>query len=111
MVDAGVGDDDQAGFFEGSGDVVGEGPGGEAAGDGLCTGVGGEFEDGAVSVGTSGDDADVVGVLDGGDDACCKNELFPGVVFVEICSSYIYYIYTSLSRIEERDDGDTERSR
>ena len=38
VVDAGVGDDDQAGFFEGARDVVCEVSGGETAGDGLGTG-------------------------------------------------------------------------
>lgn len=77
-VGARVGDDDQAGLFEGAGDVVGEVAGGEAAGDGGGAGVGGEFEDGALAVGARGDDGDVGGVIDCGDDAGCEDDLLPG---------------------------------
>lgn len=77
-IGARVGDDDQARFLEGAGDVVGEGAGGEATGDGLGAGVGGELEDGALAVGTGGDDADIGGVVDGGDDASGEDNLLPG---------------------------------
>jgi hypothetical protein len=76
-VGAGVGDDDQTGLLERTGDVVGEGAGGEATGNGLGTGVGGELQDGALAVGTSGDDADVAGVVDSGDDPGGKGDLLP----------------------------------
>ena len=64
MVHSGVGDDDQTGFLEGAGDVVGEGSGCETASDGLRAGVGGVFEHGAVAVGAGGDGDDVVPVYE-----------------------------------------------
>lgn len=76
-VGAGVGDDDQAGLLEGTGDVVRERTGGEATSDGLRAGVGGELEDGTLSVGTGGDNTDIGGVVDGGDDAGSQNDLLP----------------------------------
>lgn len=76
-VGAGVGDDNQAGLLEGTGDVVGEGTGGEATGDGDGACVGGELEDSALAVGTGGDDADVGRVVDGGDDAGSQDDLLP----------------------------------
>ena len=50
MVEVGVGNNDQAGLLEGTGDVVGEVTGGEAASDGLGTSVGSEFENSTVTV-------------------------------------------------------------
>lgn len=76
-VGAGVGDNDQAGLLEGSGDVVGERTGGETTGNGLGAGVGGELEDGTLTVRTSGDDTDVGGVVDSGDDASGQDNLLP----------------------------------
>jgi hypothetical protein len=76
-VGAGVGDDDQAGLLERTGDVVGEGTRGEAAGDGLGAGVGGELEDGTLTVGTGRDDADIARVVDGSDDAGREADLLP----------------------------------
>ena len=66
-----VRDDDQTRFLEGTGDVVGEIPGGEAPGDGDGARMRGEFEDGALAVGAGGDDGDVGWVVDCGDDAGC----------------------------------------
>ena len=83
MIEAGVGDDDEAGFFERAGDVVRKVTGGEAASDGLCTGVGCVFEDGTVAVCAGGDDTDVVGVFDGGDYSCGEDEFFPGLSNVD----------------------------
>ena len=76
---AGVGDDDQAGFFEGAGDVVGEVAGGEAACNGYCAGVCGEFEDGTLAVWTCRDDGDVGWIVNGDDDTGCKNDLLPAM--------------------------------
>ena len=78
VVGAGVRDDDQARLLEGARDVVGQRTGGEATGDGGGAGVVGELEDGALAVGTGGDDADVGGVVDGGDDAGREDDLLPG---------------------------------
>ena len=52
-VGAGVGDNDETGFLEGAGDVVGEVTGGEATCDWGSTGVSGELQDSALTVGTS----------------------------------------------------------
>ena len=48
MVNAGVGDDQQAGLLEGASDLVGEGTGSEAPGNGVGASVGGELEDGTL---------------------------------------------------------------
>ena len=50
MVEAGVGNNDQPGFLEGAGDVVGEVTRGKTASDSLGTGVGSEFENSTVAV-------------------------------------------------------------
>ena len=57
-VGAGVGDDDQAGLPERTGDVVGEVTRSETTSDGGGAGVGSELEDGTLSVGTGRDDTD-----------------------------------------------------
>lgn len=76
-VSARVGDDDEAGLFEGSSDVVGEVSGGEATSDGNGTGMSSEFEDSALTIGTSRDDANVSWVVDGGDDSCSEDDFLP----------------------------------
>lgn len=76
-VGARVGDDDQTGLLERTGDVVGEGTGGETTGDGLGAGVGGELQDGTLTVGTGRDDTDVRRVVDGGDDTGSQDDLLP----------------------------------
>lgn len=76
-IGAGVGDDDQAGLLERTGDVVGERARGEATSDGLGAGVGGELEDGALAEGARGDDANIARVVNGNDDAGRKDELLP----------------------------------
>lgn len=76
-IGAGVGDDDQAGLLERTGDVVGEGTGGEAAGNGLGAGVSGELEDGTLTVGTGRDDADIARVVNGSDDTGREADLLP----------------------------------
>jgi hypothetical protein len=50
VVEAGVGDNDQAGFLERASNVVGKVTGSEPPGDGLGTGVGSEFENSTVAV-------------------------------------------------------------
>ena len=76
-VGAGISDDDEAGFLEGAGDVVGEVTGGETTCDGDGSGVCGELQDSALAIGTGGDDADIGWVVNGGDDAGCENNLLP----------------------------------
>lgn len=76
-VGARVGNDNQTGLLEGSGDVVRERSGGETTSDGLGTGVGGELEDGTLTVRTGRDDTHISGVVDGGDDTGGQNDLLP----------------------------------
>jgi len=76
-----VRDDDDAGFLEGAGDVVGEVTRGEATGDGGGAGVGGELEDGALAVGARGDDGDVGGVVNCDEDAGGEDDLLPGTLY------------------------------
>ena len=76
-VGARVGDDDQTGLLERTGDVVGEGTGSETTGNGLGAGVGGELEDGTLAVGTGGDDTDIGGVVNGGNDTGSQDNLLP----------------------------------
>jgi hypothetical protein len=76
-VGSGIGDDDQTGLLERSGDVVGERTGGEATSNGGSTSVGGELEDGTLTVGTGRDDTDVGGVVNGSDDTGGQDNLLP----------------------------------
>ena len=73
VVDTGVCNDNEAGFLEGAGYVISETAGGETAGNGLCASVGSVFEDGTMSVRAGGDDTNVVGVLNGGDNSSCED--------------------------------------
>ena len=83
VVHSGVGDDDHSGLLERSGDVVGEVSGGESAGDGLGAGGGRELEDSSVSVRSGRDDADIVGVVDRGEDSGGEHNLLPGLSDVD----------------------------
>ena len=89
VVGQGVGDDDQTGLLEGTGDIVGEGTGGEATGNGLGTGVRGELQSGTLTVGAGRDDADISGVLDGDDDTGSENDLLPGLSDVDDVETYL----------------------
>jgi hypothetical protein len=83
VVDARVRNDDEPGLLERARDVVGEAARGEPASNRLCARVGGVLEDGSVTVGAGRDDADVIGVLDGGDDTGSEDELLPGLANVD----------------------------
>lgn len=83
VVGQGVGDNDQTRLLEGTGDVVGEGTGGEATSDGLGTSVGSELQGSTLTVGTGRDDANVSGVLDGDDDTGSEDDLLPGLADVD----------------------------
>jgi hypothetical protein len=76
-VGTGISDDDEAGFLEGSSNVVGEVTRGETTSDGDGTGVCGKLQDSALAVGTSRDHANVGWVVDSCDDAGCENDLLP----------------------------------
>jgi len=83
VVDTRVGDDDDPGLLERSGDVVGERTRGESSSNGLSTGEPSVLQDSSVTVGTSGDDTDVVGVVDGGEDSGSKDDLLPSLSDVD----------------------------
>lgn len=83
VVNAGIGDDDEPGLLEGAGDVVGEGTRSETTSNRLRASVRGELEDRTVSVRAGRNYTDVVGVLDGGDDASGEDELLPGLANVD----------------------------
>lgn len=72
-----VGNNDKAGFLEGSGDVVGEVTRGKTTSNGNSTGVGGELQDSTLTVRTSGDNTDVSWVVDGCDDTGSEDDLLP----------------------------------
>ena len=78
-----VGDDDETRFLERTGDVVGEGTGGESASDGRSASLSGELENGTVTVLATRDDTDVGGVLDGSKDTGSEDDLLPGLANVE----------------------------
>jgi hypothetical protein len=73
-----IGDNDEAWFLEGAGDVVGEVTGGEATSDSDGTSVSGELENSTLAVWTGGDDANVGWVVNGDDYAGGENDFLPG---------------------------------
>jgi hypothetical protein len=83
-IGTGIGDNDQTGLLERTGDVVGEGTGGEATSNSLGTGVGGELQDGTLTIGTSRDNADISRVVNGGDDAGGEDDLLPAQPLVSV---------------------------
>lgn len=89
VVGAGVGDDEEAGLEELGLDLVGEGTGDEAAGGELGAAVLGELEDGALAEEADGAGHDVLGILDGGDDAGGEDELLPGHVEVDDVDAFL----------------------
>lgn len=113
VVDARVGDDNQARLLERAGDVVGEVARGEAAGDGLRASVGRKLEDGTVAVRAGRDDADVVRVLDRGDDTRGEDNLLPGLANVDDVDACIERVSVGNLSARElgRDAGETDRRR
>lgn len=112
VVDARVGDDNQARLLERAGDVVGEVARGEAAGDGLRASVGRKLEDGTVAVRAGRDDADVVRVLDRGNDTRGEDNLLPGLANVDDVDACIERV--SVGDLSERELGrevETDRRR
>ncbi|KAI6756261.1 hypothetical protein HG530_011997 [Fusarium avenaceum] len=91
-IGTGVGDDDQTGLLERSGDVVGERTGGEATSDGGGTSVGSELEDGTLTVRTGRDDTDIGGVVDGSDDTGSQDDLLPEVHSQQFHQNPILYV-------------------
>ena len=88
-ISARVRDDDEAGLFEGAGDVVGEIARSEATSDSNGTSVSGELEDGSLTVRTSGDDGYISGVVDSYDDASCEDDFLPSSSMISFCKRRI----------------------
>jgi hypothetical protein len=82
-VGAGIGDNDEAGFLEGSSNVVGEVTRGETTSDGDGTGVCGKLQDSALTVGASRDDTDIGRVVNSCDDTGCEDDFLPVVNMLE----------------------------
>lgn len=80
-IGARIGDNDEAGFLERSGDVVGEVTRSETTSnsDGTC--VSGELEDSTLTVWAGRDHANIGWVVNCDDDAGCQNDLLPGVIY------------------------------
>lgn len=72
-----IGDNDEAGFFERSGDVVREVTGGKATCDGRCSGMCSKFKDCSLAIRTSRDDTDVGWIVDSNDDTGGEDDLLP----------------------------------
>jgi hypothetical protein len=79
-VSAGIGDNDEAGFLEGSSNVVGEVTGGETTSNGDGTGVRGEFQDSTLTVWASRDNTYVSWVVDSCDNSGGKNDFLPVIM-------------------------------
>mmetsp|Transcript_3734 Transcript_3734/g.9711 ORF Transcript_3734/g.9711 Transcript_3734/m.9711 type:complete len:316 (+) Transcript_3734:322-1269(+) len=84
-----VGQDKKSGLLVLVGDLVGEGSWGVSSWEGLGASVLGELQDGALSVGSSGQDGDVLWVLDGADHAGGHLKLLPGLAEVEDVESVL----------------------
>ena len=76
-ISTGIGDNDEARFFEGSSDVIGEATGREASGNGNGTGMSSKLEYSSLTIWSSGNDTNVCWVVDGDYDPCCQNDFFP----------------------------------
>ena len=72
-----VGDDDQTGFLERTGDVIGEISGSEATSNCDSTSMSGEFKYSALTIGAGGDDSNIGRVVHCCNDAGCQNDLLP----------------------------------
>jgi len=83
VVDGRVGDHDQARLLVAVLGVIGEGTGGEPAGGGGAADEPSKLQDGPVAHLLGGDHADVLGVLDGGDDPGGQDDLLPHLADVE----------------------------
>jgi len=83
MVNPGIGNDDDSGFLEGPCDVIGKVTGSEPTSNGLSTGERGVLQDRSVTVRAGGDNADIVGIVDGGQDSGSEDELLPRLTDVQ----------------------------
>ena len=82
-IGTGISDNQQTGFNELFGDIIGQSTGGPAAGGGLGADVLGALENGTLTIGTLGADEDISGVLDGGDHTSGDLDLLPSLLQVD----------------------------
>jgi len=78
-IGTGIGDDQQTGLSEVSGDIIGQGTGGPATGARLGADVLRALQDGTGTIGSLRADQDVLGVLSGDDDTGSGLDLLPGL--------------------------------
>jgi len=83
MVSSGISDDDQSRLHESLLNLIRECSGSKSTSDGVCSCVFGELQNCSLSEGSSTDDNDVLGVIDGGNDSCCQDDLFPGLLKID----------------------------
>jgi hypothetical protein len=76
-----VGNNDEAGFLERSGNVIGKVTWGETTSNGDGTGVGGELENGTLTIWTGRNDTDIGWVVYSCDNSGSENNLFPRRIF------------------------------
>ena len=102
-----VGHDDEAGFFEGAGNVVGEVARREATSNGDGASVRSEFEDSTLAVGACRDDGDVSRVIHSCDEAGCKDDFLPrsglGLVTPRSSDISVSYVLPSLANVDHID--------
>lgn len=109
-----IGDDDEAGFLEGSGNVVGEVTRGETTSDGDGTGVSCELQDSALSVRTSRDDTDIGRVVDGCDDSGSEDNLLPvrekSSVYTSLRQTPMHFLGSRIPGLANVDNIDSVRA-
>ena len=88
MIDPRVGDDNHPRFLETPGDVVCKVTGGETTSDRLSAGKTGIFQDGTMSVRPSGDDTDVVGIINRSQYSRGEDEFLPSLANVDDVDSF-----------------------
>lgn len=93
LITDGISNDQQSGFLEDLGVLVGQGTWGPSRGRG---GDGsdelGELEDGSLSGNSGGNDDDVLWVLDGSDGSSSELDLLPGLLEVEDVDSFLVLV-------------------
>lgn len=104
MVDTRVGDDDESGLLEGTGDVVGEITGCETTSDRLGTSVCRELQDCTLTVRAGRNDTDIMGVLNRSNHTSREDNLLPGLADVNDIDTL-----NMLSRCLCRTNGITHR--
>lgn len=69
--------------------------------------MGGELQDGPLTVGTGRDNADIGGVVNGGNDASCENNLLPGEDLLGRAPKFSFSIPFDVPGLANVDDIDT----